>query len=75
MRFVVKPGEEEVWGRTYSDVVDHMISSKLEPVSTHARYRRLVAQRVLAIHGLEIDTEDDKAFVKSLEVRGLLERK
>lgn len=74
MRFRVHGSEDEISGRSYTEIVSQMAAQKLGEVKSFVKYRKATARRVEETFGKKIDTENDEAFVKSLEDAGLVER-
>lgn len=62
-----------VSGRSFSDVVQEMMTGKLRRARSPKRFRKSVARRAQEA-GMEIDPTDDRSFIKSGIDSGLFER-
>jgi hypothetical protein len=73
MKFVFMDGRV-ISGRSYTDIVKKMSELKFVRARSLARYRRATARRVADLFGVDVNVEDDRSFVQSLEAGSLLER-
>lgn len=66
--------DTRVSGRSYDDIVERMAGHKLVEPRSLKSYREATASRVGEMYEKDIDSTDNRSFVRSLEAAGLLKR-
>jgi len=66
--------EREFEGDTYEAIVAAMAGEKMTEVRSNRSYREATARRVVDLYSINLDTETDEKFVRSMVNTGLMEK-